>query len=282
MSQPRRSPESQASTPTMPAEETSPLALICENLVVSLERREVLRGVNLSVATGEWVALIGPNGAGKTTLLHAIAGIHRFHGRVLIAGEDAAAMRPRRRARLVSLVPQNPVMPAGVSALAYVLLGRTPHRGFSLGVTGEDHESATRALKSLDLTEISERPINKLSGGERQRVITARALAQEAPLMLLDEPIASLDVGRQLEVLELVDDLRRQRNLTVLCALHDLNLAAQFADRLLLLAEGRFVAGGTPPEVLSAPEIARYYGSDVELITDERGSVVVIRREPRR
>ena len=257
-------------------------ALICENLTVSLERREVLRGVNLSVATGEWVALIGPNGAGKTTLLHAIAGIHRFQGRVLIAGEDAAAMRPRRRAQMVSLVPQNPVMPAGVSALAYVLLGRTPHRGFSLGVAGEDHKSATRALKSLGITEFSERPLNKLSGGERQRVITARALAQEAPLMLLDEPIASLDIGRQLEVLELVDDLRRQRNLTVLCALHDLNLAAQFADRLLLLAEGRFVAEGTPPEVLSAPEITRYYGSDVELLTDERGPVVLVRREPTR
>ena len=256
----------------------NPPALLCENLSVRLDRREVLAGVNLSVSGGEWLGLIGPNGAGKTTLLHAVAGVLRYRGRVLIAGEDAASMRSRRRATLVSLVAQNPVLPAGMAAIDYVLLGRTPHRGLSLAAGGEDYAKALAALESLGISKLAERPLNKLSGGERQRVAAARALAQETPVLLLDEPTASLDIGRQLEVLELIDELRRERSLTVVSALHDLSLAGQFADRLMLLASGRFEADGSPAEVLSAPAIADFYGTAPEVLTDDRGAAVVVRR----
>ena len=253
-------------------------ALHCENLRVRLDRREVLHGVSLSVAAGEWLGLIGPNGSGKTTLLHAVAGILRYEGRVLISSEDAAQMRSRRRARLVSLVTQNPVLPAGMSAVDYVLLGRTPHRGLSLAAGSGDYQKALSALESLGVAELAERPLNKLSGGERQRVATARALAQETPLLLLDEPTSSLDVGRQLEVLELIDEMRRGNGLTVVSALHDLSLAGQFADRLMLLADGRFEADGRPAEVLSDPAIGSFYGTNPEVLTDDRGTAVVVRR----
>ncbi len=267
-----------ACPPTSCPPTSAPPALRCENLSVRLDRREVLHGLSLSVPQGEWLGLIGPNGAGKTTLLHAIAGILRYEGRMLIAGEDAADMRARRRARLVSLVAQNPVLPAGMSAIEYVLLGRTPHRGPGLAAGGEDYGKAFAALDALGVAGLAARALNKLSGGERQRVVAARALAQETPLLLLDEPTTSLDVGRQLEVLELIDETRRRRALTVVSALHDLSLAGQFAERLTLLADGRFAADGRPAEVLSDAAIGGFYGTEVEALTDDRGTAVVVRR----
>jgi iron complex transport system ATP-binding protein len=228
------------------------------------------------------VALIGPNGAGKSTLLRAVAGLVHYRGRIEVMGDDAAGLARRALARRVALVPQVPVMPDEMTVREYVLLGRTPHVSY-LGREGRsDRDSAERALARLDLRDFAGRRLDSLSGGERQRATLARALAQEAPVLLLDEPTSALDVGRQQQALELVDGLRRDAGLTVLTAMHDLTLAGQYADRLLLLDGGRLVAGGGARSVLTRPLIAEHYGADVRVVDgDESGLVVVpVRRRP--
>ena len=235
----------------------------------------VLRGVSASVAAGEWVGLIGPNGAGKSTLLRATAGLIPYGGSITLGGEQVSALGRRQVARRLAFVPQAPLLPPGMRVDEYVLLGRTAHLG-PFGYEGPaDLEAAGRALARLDLGPFSQRRLQTLSGGEQQRAVLCRALAQEAPLLLLDEPTTSLDLGRQQQALELVAALREQRELTVISAMHDITLAAQYADRLLLLAGGRLVADGAPEEIATAELIAEHYGAEVRVV-GEGGSLAVI------
>ena len=235
----------------------------------------VLRGVSASVATGEWVGLIGPNGAGKSTLLRATAGLLPYGGSITLGGDQVSALGRREVARRLAFVPQAPLLPPGMRVDEYVLLGRTAHLG-PFGYEGPaDLEAAGRALARLDLGPFSQRRLQTLSGGEQQRAVLCRALAQDAPLLLLDEPTTSLDLGRQQQALELVAALREQRELTVISAMHDITLAAQYADRLLLLAGGRLVADGAPEEIATAELIAKHYGADVRVV-GEGGSLAVI------
>jgi iron complex transport system ATP-binding protein len=237
----------------------------------------VVDRVSAEVADGEWVALIGPNGAGKTTLLRAIAGLVPYAGQIYIFDEDARALGRRERARRVALVPQVPLMPSELTVREYALLGRTPHLGYLASESRSDHVAAESALDRLDLASFAHRHLDSLSGGERQRVILARALAQDAPILLLDEPTAALDVGRQQQVLELVDGLRASGSLTVFSTMHDLTLAGQYADRLLLLDRGRLVAGGSAADVLTGALIGEHYGADVDVVaTAESGLVAVV------
>ena len=240
----------------------------------------ILEDVQLSVAAGEWVAVIGPNGAGKSTLLRALAGIATSTGDVRLEDQPVTTMGRRDLARAVALVPQQPHIPEELTVAEYVLLGRTPYIGYLGFERRADRLAAERAIVRLGLSLLVERRLGSLSGGELQRVILARALAQEAPLLLLDEPTSALDLGRQQLVLELVDRLRRESNLAVVSAMHDLSLAGQYADRLLLLDGGRVVAEGPPAEVLSEELIARLYGADVRVLR-ENGTVFVLphRRE---
>ena len=248
---------------------------------VRLGDATVLDGVDLDVAAGEWVAVVGANGAGKTTLLRMLAGLEplRPPGRLHLAGRAASSMRRRERARLVALVAQAPVIPEGATVADYVLLGRTPHIR-PLGAEGPADLAAVHdALARLDLLGFAERLVTTLSGGERQRVLVARALAQGSPLVLLDEPTTALDIGHQQEVLELVDDLRREHGLTVVMTAHDLTLAGQYADRLVLLDRGRVVVHGPASEVLTEDNLARYYGARVRIISDGGHPVVLPVRE---
>jgi iron complex transport system ATP-binding protein len=247
--------------------------------------REILREVSFDVPAGSWVCVIGPNGAGKTTLMHAVAGLVPFEGAVTLSGKPLDAYRRRERARLVALVPQQPVIPQAMSVEGYVLLGRTPHLGL-LGAEGREDVIAVRTvLERLELGWATERRLDTLSGGELQRAVLARALAQDAPLLLLDEPTTGLDLGHQIDVLELIDELRREDGLSVLSTMHDLTLAGRFADRFALLSQGRLVAEGTRSEVLDAATIAAHFGAGVRIIGDgEIGWAVVPvsqRREPR-
>jgi iron complex transport system ATP-binding protein len=253
-----------------------------ECVSVTLGGAEIVSGISASVEDGEWVALIGPNGAGKTTLLRAVAGLVPFRGRIEVMGEDAATLGRRGLARRVALVPQVPVMPDEMTIGEYVTLGRTPHIAYLGRERRADLLATARALERLDLRSLADRRLDSLSGGERQRATLARALAQEAPVMLLDEPTSALDVGRQQQALELVDALRRDAGLTVVAAMHDLTLAAQYADRLLLLDGGRLVAGGGPRSVLTRPLIAEHYGADVHVVEDDDSGLVVVpvRRRP--
>jgi len=253
-------------------------AIGLEGVTVRLGGRAVVHGVTATVERGEWVALIGPNGAGKTTLLRAIAGLVSHEGTVALVGRDAAHLDRRERARLLAVVPQTPETPPWLTVAEYVLMGRTPHLGPLAREGAADREAAAQALDRLDLGAFAERQLGTLSGGERQRAVVARALAQEAAVVLLDEPTAALDIGHQQQALELLDGLREDGGLTLVAAMHDLTLAAQYADRVLLLSEGRIVADGTPRDVLTEAALAEHYGATVRVLTvDDRLAVLPTR-----
>ena len=250
-------------------------ALRCRAISVAIDGARLLDGVDLVVAEGEWVSVIGPNGAGKTTLLRAIAGLAPAHGAVEVAGRPVRALSTRERSRLVALVPQNPIVPPGMRVSDYVMLGRTPHIPL-FGVEGPGDVAVVAAvLDQLELSGLAERHLQTLSGGELQRTLLARALAQAAPMLLLDEPTTALDVGHQQEVLDLVDELRTSRGLTVLSTMHDLTVAGQYADRLVMLAKGQVVAEGGAEDVLTEEHVARYYGARVRVLREPGGIVVL-------
>jgi iron complex transport system ATP-binding protein len=250
-------------------------AVEAQTVRAALGGAPVLHGVDLSIAAGEWVTVIGPNGAGKSTLLRAIGGLVPFTGQVALRGAPLHRLSRRERARLVATVPQNPEVPPGMAVLDYVLLGRTPYIRALGRESTSDIEAVERVLARLDLTSFADRPLETLSGGERQRAFLARALAQEAGIVLLDEPTSALDIGHQQEVLELVDELRTQHGLTVLATMHDLSIAGGYADRLVLLAAGKVVASGTPTEVLTEKVLATHYGARVRVIPGDYGPIVV-------
>ncbi|HEY4413718.1 MAG TPA: ABC transporter ATP-binding protein [Gaiellaceae bacterium] len=247
------------------------------SLTVRFDGVEAVRDVSLEVAAEEWLMLIGPNGAGKTSVLRALCGLLPFDGEALLDGRDVRELGRRELARLIAFVPQNPVTPPELTVAEYALLGRTPHLGYLASEGRRDRQAAARALERLDLLPFAERGLGSLSGGELQRAVLARALAQEAPVLLLDEPTTSLDLGRQQQVLELVDSLRGD-GLTVVSTMHDLTLAGQYADRLVLLDRGAIVAEGEPDEVLSAANLSAYYGATVRIVSDEGGTFVLPRR----
>ncbi len=223
-----------------------------------------------------------PTGPGKTTLLRALAHLERYQGRVQVDGQPVDALPRRRRAQLVAYVPQMPELPADMTVIEYTLLGRTPHHGYFGLDTEEDRVQCGRLLEQLDLAAEAGRTLSTLSGGEVQRVVLARALAQDAPVLLLDEATSALDLGRRVDALEIVDHLRPERGLTVISALHDLTLAGQFADRLMLMAGGEIVASGPPAQVLREDTLSAHYGNRVRVVVTEDGDAVVVPRRTAR
>ena len=245
----------------------------------SYGQREVLRGLDLEVTQGTLTALAGPNGVGKSTLLRAIAGALRpTRGSVVVVGEDIATLGGRERARLVAMVPQSPELPRGASALEVVLMGRNPHLRLLSWETASDVEIALESLRMTDAEDLAERPVQQLSGGERQRVAIAMALAQETPVILLDEPTANLDLAYQPAIMRLLRDLASEGR-TVITAVHDLTLAGQFCDDVALVSEGRVMASGRPEETLTAEAIHRVYGADTLVLEHpETGKPIVVAR----
>jgi iron complex transport system ATP-binding protein len=254
-------------------------AIALENVTVVLGDRAVVDGIELTVAEGEWLALIGPNGAGKTTLLRAIARLVPFAGSIELQGRSTKAMQRTELSRLVAVVPQDPSTPPWMTVGEYVLLGRTPHLGRLAKEGKRDREAAARALARLDLLGFGERRLGTLSGGEKQRAVVARALAQEARIVLLDEPTAALDIGHQQQALELLDTLRGESGLTLVAAMHDLTLAAHYADRMVLLDAGRVAADGAPHEVLTESRIAKHYDAAIRIVSLD-GRIAVVPSRP--
>jgi iron complex transport system ATP-binding protein len=250
-------------------------ALYSTGVTVALDGHTIVDRCDLTVGRGDWVTIVGPNGAGKTTWLSALSGLLPSAGRIELLGRPLRGMSARQRARTVALVPQTPLLPAGMIVAHYVLLGRTAHLRPLGRETRQDLDLVDQALARLDLDDLADRALGTLSGGERQRVVLARGLAQEAPLLFLDEPTAALDIAHQQDTLELVDDLRRRLGLTVVSTMHDLTLAAQYADHLVLLAGGRIALSGPPVQVLTAPQLQRHYGAHVDVIR-HRGRLVVV------
>jgi iron complex transport system ATP-binding protein len=252
--------------------------IVARGVTVRYNGRTAVDRVDLDVAASEWVALIGPNGAGKSSLLRALSGSIPFEGSVLLGESDMAAMARRQVARIVAVVPQHPVLPAGMRVVDYVLLGRTPHLGYLAAESEADLAASAAALERLDGADLAGRTLGTLSGGERQRVVLARALAQDPEVLLLDEPTAALDIGHGQQVLDLVDELRSERGIAVLAAVHDLTVAGQYADRLVLMDEGRVVVEGTADEVLTEDTLGRFSGARVTIMRGPGGEVVVVPR----
>ncbi|HET9058862.1 MAG TPA: ABC transporter ATP-binding protein [Acidimicrobiales bacterium] len=246
-----------------------------EELCVSAGAARLIWSISMTVPTGSWAALVGPNGAGKTTLCRGVTGLIDYQGKVRVAGRDFPSGRNgRARAKAIAYVPQKPVLPPAMAVTDYVLLGRFSHHSYLGAETAQDRRVARDLMERLELDHLCQRPLGQLSGGEAQRVVLARALAQEAPLLVMDEPTASLDLGHAQSVLELVDELRRERSLTVLWAVHDLTLAAQYAATLSLLSAGHVVVEGPPHLVLSPTNIDRFFGARTEVFHGTSGPVV--------
>lgn len=246
-----------------------------EGVAVSLGRRQILRGVDFSVAPGEWLTVVGANGTGKSTLLRAMMGLIAHEGSVRIGTTAVSELNARQRAQHLALVAQTPVLPPAMTVSSYVLLGRLAHMGALARESAADLAAVHEVLARLDGLDLADRRLGTLSGGEAQRVTIARALVQRAPFLLLDEPTSSLDIGHQLEVLDLVDELRRERGLTVVSTMHDLTLAAQYADRLALLADGGLAAIGSADTVLTEANLSRYYQASVRVVRDGETLVIV-------
>ncbi len=248
------------------------------SLSVNYGKHPALQGVSLEVGRGETLALIGPNGAGKTSLIRAASGVLKAQaGSVVVDGKDIRSLSPAERARRMAVVPQASNLPETFSVWQTVMLGRTPYLDW-LGNPGlKDRQRVEWALERSGALGLAERPIGELSGGEQQRVLLARALAQDTPILLLDEPTTHLDLRYQSGLLSLVRELASERGLAVLMALHDLNLAALYANRVALLVGGRLQAAGSPAEVLTAGCLTAAYGVPVEVIQHpEYGTPLVL------
>lgn len=241
-------------------------------------RRDVVRGFNDTVRSGEWLGLIGPNGAGKSSLLKAVVGVVPFTGDVVVDGASMSLRSRTRRAAVVAYVPQDPLMPSDMTGFEYALLGRAPYVGYFGTESRSDRAMVADVLDRLELGAFANRRLGHLSGGERQRLVIARALATEAPILLLDEPTSALDIGHQQQALELVARLRSDHGLTVISAMHDLTLAGLYSDRLALLHEGVVVASGAPESVLRPETLAEFYGVRVSVHQEPDGTIVVIPR----
>ncbi|MCI4337754.1 MAG: ABC transporter ATP-binding protein, partial [Thermoplasmata archaeon] len=240
-----------------------------EDLSVRFGARSALSRVSWTASAGELVALAGPNGSGKSTLLRACLGLLApTQGTVRLFGTDCGQLSIRERARRVAWVPQEEAPRDNLRLIEYVLFGRYAHLPPFTGESADDRRTAERALAEAGLADRADSGILELSGGERQRLLLARALAQETPLLLLDEPTAHLDIGHQLDLFERVRRQVRDRGLCAIAAMHDLNLAARFADRILVLSHGRLVSDGPPESVLSVPLLREVWGVETELRRD--------------
>ncbi len=233
----------------------------------------VLEDIDLDVASNEWLALIGPNGAGKSTLLKTIAGMLQYCGEVDLGLGD---VRSRREyASVVALVPQNPMLPPALTVSEYILLGRSPHISYLGTESRADLDVVERTVRRLDLIGFASRFLSELSGGEQQRVVLARAIAQEPRLLLLDEPTSALDIGHQLATLELIGSMREDEPMTIISAMHDLTLAARYADRLALVADRSIAAIGPPSQVLTTANVQVHYSPDVRVVSIDDHLVVL-------
>ena len=243
-----------------------------EQVEVAYNGRRVLGPVTVEAGDGEWLGLIGPNGAGKSTMLKSAVGLVEHRGTVKVRNGN------RRPGLDIAWMSQRPAMPENMTVSEYVMLGRSPHIGYLSSEGPRDRAVVADALERLALTDLAGRTLSTLSGGEAQRAVLARAVAQEAPVLLLDEPTASLDLGHAVEVLEVVEDLRRDGGLTVVTAIHDLTLAARFCDRLVLVSGGEVVAEGPVGSVLTETVLQPHYGGAVSVVAGPDGPAVLPRR----
>ncbi|MDD7960924.1 ABC transporter ATP-binding protein [Microbacterium thalli] len=245
--------------------------LLAEDLTVGYGDRTIIEGLSLRIPSGRITAIVGPNACGKSTLLRSMSRLLTPRaGHVLLDGAAVHRMPAKELARTLGLLPQSPTAPEGITVSDLVGRGRNPHHGIFSRWTTADDEAVAEALAATETLELADRAVDELSGGQRQRVWIAMALAQRTDLLLLDEPTTFLDVSHQIEVLDLLTDLNRNRGVTVVMVLHDLNLAARYADHLVAMREGSIVTAGPAEHVLTAETVEAVFGIRNEVITDPR------------
>ncbi|MFD6099409.1 ABC transporter ATP-binding protein [Nocardiopsis flavescens] len=248
---------------------TTEHSLLVEDLTLGYQDRVVVESLALEVPPGAVTVIVGANACGKSTLLKAMSRLLSPRGgHVLLDGERVHKMPSKEVARTLGLLPQSPIAPEGIAVSDLVGRGRHPHQGMFSRWTREDDEAVAAALVATGTLELADRPVDELSGGQRQRVWIAMALAQRTDLLLLDEPTTFLDVSHQVEVLDLLTDLNRSMGTTIVMVLHDLNLAARYADHLIALADGGLHAAGTPEQVLTPETVEAVFGLRSRIITD--------------
>ena len=240
----------------------------------------VIQEITTDFKPGELVSLVGPNGAGKTTLLKLLSGtLKPSSGKIYIYDQLSYNLTHKNRAIWISMVPQNPKLPDEISISDFVMLGRNPHLGLLQWESKEDFNIARESMFLTEIDYLSKRKLGEISGGEKQRAMLALAITQQSPIMLLDEPTSNLDISHQMKVMKIIKKIHKQKSefgVTVL-AIHDLNIAAQFSDRILLFSKGSIAADGTPKEVLTKKNIKSIYGSEVTIITHpEHGTPVIL------
>ncbi|HET6653862.1 MAG TPA: ABC transporter ATP-binding protein [Nocardioides sp.] len=246
-----------------------PPPLVAESLTLGYDRRQVVHGVDLSVPTGRVTVVVGANGCGKSTLLRGLGRLLRpTSGRVTLGGEDIASLGARRLASVLGLLPQQPIAPEGITVGDLVGRGRYPHQGPFRRWTTEDTAVVAHALAATGTQDLADRRMEELSGGQRQRVWIAMALAQQPEVLLLDEPTTYLDVAHQVEVLDLLAGLNRERGTTVVMVLHDLNLAARYGEHLVVMGQGRVLREGDPNDVLTVETVREAFGLESVVVAD--------------
>ena len=243
-------------------------ALRTTDLTLSYDRTVAVDGVDLVLPDGRLAAVVGPNGCGKSPLLAGLSRLHRpARGAVLLDGRALASLTPREAARRIGLLPQSASAPDGLTVADLVRFGRQPHQGLLRQWSAEDAQAVEAALADADVAHLADRRLETLSGGQRQRAWIAMAVAQDTPVLLLDEPTAALDIGHQLEVFELLRRLAGSGR-TVVVVVHDLTAACRWADHLVAVSAGRVVAEGPPAEVVTADLVRRLYGVEAAVVRD--------------
>lgn len=247
--------------------------LAAQNLRVGYGETPVIDGLDVAVHDRQITTVIGPNGCGKSTLLRSLARLLRPKaGAVLLDGHDIATLPTKKVAQTLGLLPQSPTAPAGLTVLELVSRGRHPHQSWYRQWSAADEQAVRRALELTDITDLIDRPVDALSGGQRQRVWIAMTLAQETDLLLLDEPTTFLDLAHAIDVLDLVEDLRTTHGKTVVMVLHDLNLAARYSDRLVVMRGGAVLAEGPPDEVITPEILDDAFGLRAHVLPDPTGN----------
>lgn len=259
-----------------------PTAIQLHQVTAGYHRKPVLENLSLEIAAGDMVGILGPNGAGKSTLFAVLSGLLRpSAGTVMLNGTEVQAMAPAQRARTIAVVPQELDVPVPYTVEEIVMMGRTTAIGRFSSPTAEDRQRVERALAYTDVVDIRHRPLNELSGGERQRAIVAMVLAQDPRIILMDEATSHLDLNHRLEIMQLVERLNREEDVTVLMISHDLQIAAEFSRRLILIDHGTIVADGPPAGVLTEDMLRRVYHCDVRVHQDPRTGGISILAAPR-
>lgn len=242
----------------------------------------VIRELDITIPQEQVTVIVGANASGKSTLLRALARLLKpRNGTVLLDGQDIGRLPTREVARRLGLLPQQPVAPEGITISDLVTRGRYPHQGWLRQFSADDERAVAAALESTGLTELADRPVDELSGGQRQRAWVALALAQGAPLMLLDEPTTFLDLAHQVEVLDLLAELNRTEARTIVLVLHDLNLACRYADHLVAMRDGAIVAQGRPNDVVTVELVADTFHLDAKVIPDPLTGTPLVLPVPR-